>query len=102
MGVSDEVWEQLQRDKAAEVAREEEYQTMLKARDTASEAAREVIIRKLIKEEERRRQEAEMQKKLAAAGRCPAGYKWIKESISGGYRCAGGSHVVSEGQLNGI
>jgi SpoVK/Ycf46/Vps4 family AAA+-type ATPase len=100
-GVSDEVWEQLQKDRAAEEAREAEYQTMLKARDTAGEEAREKIVKRLLEEEERRRQEAEMRRKLAAAGVCPAGFEWIKQE-GAGYRCAGGSHFISEGQLAGI
>jgi hypothetical protein len=125
-GVSDEVWEQLEKDKAAEVAREEEFQALTKAREAAAEAARELIIKCLLakdeedrrrQEEERRRQEllreqiakqlqeaeerrkqqAAMRKKLAAAGVCPVGYRWIAQS--GGYRCAGGSHYMSDGQL---
>ncbi|KAI9742870.1 MAG: hypothetical protein M1818_003599 [Claussenomyces sp. TS43310] len=46
---------------------------------------------------ERERMEAQMQTKLRQMGVCSAGFQWIKQS--GGYRCAGGAHFVSDGQL---
>lgn len=46
---------------------------------------------------EARRMEQANQKKLKAMGVCPVGYRWIKQSA--GYRCAGGSHYVSDAQL---
>lgn len=94
VGVSDEVWEQLQRDKQAEERREKEYQDLIKAQRTASDAARQDIVRKLLEEEERRRKEQEAQQKLMSMGVCPVGYQWIKQSS--GYRCAGGSHYMSD------
>jgi SpoVK/Ycf46/Vps4 family AAA+-type ATPase len=93
-GVSDEVWEQLQRDKKAEERREKEYQDLLKAQRTASDEAKEQIVRRLIEEEERRRKEEEARKKLETIGVCPVGYPWIKQE--GGYRCGGGSHYMSD------
>ncbi|KAI4217411.1 MAG: hypothetical protein LQ351_000006 [Letrouitia transgressa] len=48
-------------------------------------------------EEEERRKEAAAQRKLQTLGVCVAGYHWIKGA--GGYRCAGGSHYVSDAQL---
>ncbi|KAL1871647.1 hypothetical protein Daus18300_004647 [Diaporthe australafricana] len=93
-GVSDEVWEQLQRDKQAEQEREQEYQNLLKAQRTATDEARERIVKKLLEEEERRRKEEEARKKLQAMGACPAGFAWIKQD--GGYRCEGGSHFMSD------
>ncbi|EPE03906.1 aaa family ATPase [Ophiostoma piceae UAMH 11346] len=96
-GVSDEVWGQLQKDREAGEQREREYQQLLKERDEASEAARDAIVRRLV-EEDRRRKEAEaMQAKLQELGACPVGYEWIKQSE--GYRCAGGSHFLSDSQL---
>lgn len=47
--------------------------------------------------ENRKRHEAQMQAKLRKIGVCVAGYQWIKQS--GGYRCAGGSHFVSNARL---
>ena len=47
-------------------------------------------------EEERRKEEA-AQRKLRTLGVCVAGFRWIKQA--GGYRCAGGSHYVSNAQL---
>lgn len=93
-GVSDEVWEQLQRDKKAEERREQEYRNLLKAQRSASDEARDRIVKQLLEEEERRRKEEEARKKLEANGVCPVGYHWIKQS--GGYRCAGGSHYMSD------
>ncbi|RYP86635.1 hypothetical protein DL769_000703 [Monosporascus sp. CRB-8-3] len=96
-GVSDAVWEQLQRDRQAEQEREDEYQRLLEAKNNATEANREKIVKRLLEEERRREQEAEMRKKLALMGVCPVGYQWIKQTS--GYRCAGGSHFMSDEQL---
>jgi len=41
--------------------------------------------------------ERKVQEKLRTMGICPAGYTWIKQT--NGYRCAGGSHLVSDAQL---
>jgi len=48
-------------------------------------------------EERKRKEEAKVQVKLRQMGVCVAGFQWIK--MSGGYRCAGGSHFVSDAQL---
>ena len=37
------------------------------------------------------------QEKLRQMGRCCMGYKWLREGA--GYRCAGGSHYVTDEQL---
>ncbi|KAF7863083.1 hypothetical protein EAF04_007166 [Stromatinia cepivora] len=50
-----------------------------------------------LQEEQRRRKEAQAQAKLRKIGVCVMGYQWIKQA--GGYRCAGGSHFVTDGQL---
>ncbi|KAE9967806.1 hypothetical protein BLS_006160, partial [Venturia inaequalis] len=148
LGVSDEVWHQLQYDKQAAQIREEQFQKLLKAeresknnfnmlqqKEEASErqfqqavqqnqdqaalqeAKRlreeerlehekerraleellEEIERKRQAEEEERKREAKAQEKLRTLGLCSAGFRWIKQAS--GYRCAGGSHFVSDSEL---
>ena len=47
-------------------------------------------------EEEKKRQA--IQEKLKQISPCPAGFAWHK--VGGGWRCAGGSHFVSDRKLN--
>eukprot|EP01041_Mallomonas_annulata_P004090 gene4090-8130_t len=42
--------------------------------------------------------ESRAQQKLRRMGKCSAGFDWIKTSY--GYQCAGGSHQISDAQLN--
>ena len=63
----------------------------------ALEAEMEILRRKRQEEEERRRKEREAQKKLRDMGVCCMGFRWIKQTS--GYRCAGGSHYVSNEHL---
>jgi hypothetical protein len=49
------------------------------------------------RELERKRVEEMAQVKLKEMGVCPVGYQWIKQGH--GYRCAGGSHFVSDAEL---
>jgi SpoVK/Ycf46/Vps4 family AAA+-type ATPase len=97
-GVSDEVWEQLQRDAAEEDRKEKELQELKQKEKTASEAQRKILVRQILEEEERRKQEEARKKKLMEMGLCPMGFNWIKES-TGGYRCGGGSHWISDGDV---
>ncbi|CBF78777.1 hypothetical protein AN7246.2 [Aspergillus nidulans FGSC A4] len=56
------------------------------------------ILRKIREaEEQARRKEQQLQQKLRHMGRCVAGFQWIKQAT--GYRCAGGSHFVSNEAL---
>ncbi|KAF4508732.1 hypothetical protein G6O67_005074 [Ophiocordyceps sinensis] len=96
-GVSDQVWHQLQLDRAEAGRKEARYQKLKMAQKSATDAARERIIGELLEEDERRKQEAAVKARLKAVGVCPAGYEWIKQE--GGYRCAGGSHWMSDGDL---
>ncbi|KAM7215771.1 helicase required for RNAi-mediated heterochromatin assembly 1 [Rhypophila decipiens] len=93
-GVSDAVWEQLLRDRKAEQEKEEEYQKLKEESRKASGAARDKIVKRLIEKEIQRKLEEEMKKKLMMMGQCPVGYAWIKQAS--GYRCAGGSHYMSD------
>jgi hypothetical protein len=77
-GVSDEVWEQLERDKHAMVAKEREFRRL--------------------QEEKRQYEEMERQKKLKVMGPCPMGFRWVKQAS--GYRCAGGSHTLTEAGID--
>ena len=63
----------------------------------ALEAEMETLRRRREEEEEARRKEQEAQKKLRRIGVCPVGFRWIKQA--GGYRCAGGSHWVTDAEL---
>jgi len=47
--------------------------------------------------ERERQKEREANKKLKTMGVCPMGYSWIKQAS--GYRCAGGSHFISDRAL---
>ncbi|KAF2713834.1 P-loop containing nucleoside triphosphate hydrolase protein [Pleomassaria siparia CBS 279.74] len=125
-GVSDEVWQQLEIDKKAAHDREKRYQRLqeekkaeekrieeLKRAEQAAkddEEKRKWEVERIIAETERRKKEEERaalerarelemktKKKLMELGVCPAGYQWTKEGS--GYRCAGGSHFLSNAQL---
>lgn len=91
-GVSDEVWEQLQKDKEKESQEKKELHRLKKAQKDASDADRERLVREILAEEDRRKQIEAKKAKLQRMGICPAGYHWIKQGD--GYRCAGGAHWV--------
>ncbi|KAG4267231.1 hypothetical protein FPRO04_04843 [Fusarium proliferatum] len=99
-GVSDEVWEQLQKDKEREAQEKEELRRLKKAQQDASEADREKLVRRILAEEEKRKRIEARKAKLMTMGVCPVGYQWIKQS--GGYRCAGGSHWMSDGDVDNL
>lgn len=105
-GVSDAVWEQLQRDRRVEEQREREYEELVKAahqqqnkevKNPSDEQHRDKIIKRLLEEEARRKQQEEARQKLMSQGVCPVGYHWIRQA--GGYRCAGGSHYMSDERM---
>ncbi|KAH7390934.1 P-loop containing nucleoside triphosphate hydrolase protein [Phaeosphaeria sp. MPI-PUGE-AT-0046c] len=125
-GISDAVWEQLDRDKHAMVAREREFRRLqeekqqeekriedMKRAEKEAADGEERSVReqeRIAAEIERRRKEAilaaiererekerQRQLRLRQMGPCPAGFHWIKQS--GGYRCAGGSHFLTDDML---
>jgi hypothetical protein len=107
-GVSDAVWNQLQRDRLKAEHEEREFRRLQEqARDLeewlrlCADAKRqkelEELRRKRKEAEERRRKEQLAQEKLSSIGRCPVGYAWIKQS--GGYRCEGGSHWIDDREV---
>ena len=126
-GVSDAVWEQLSRDKHALIAREQEYKQRQKEKQQEEQRIRDLIRaeKAAARDEERRRfeqmrieaelvrrqrdaelaaieeqraKEKEMQRKIQMLGPCPMGFVWIKGS--GGYRCAGGAHWLSDAYID--
>lgn len=58
---------------------------------------RERVLQELAKVRIRQEREIKAQRKLREMGVCVAGFRWIKQAR--GYRCAGGSHFVSDQQL---
>ncbi|KAF2220946.1 AAA domain-containing protein [Elsinoe ampelina] len=64
-------------------------------RKADDEAERLRLLQERQREEQKREQQ--MQQKLQNLGVCPMGYRWIKQA--GGYRCAGGSHYVTNEAL---
>ena len=140
-GVSDTLWDQLQKDKAREESRERQYQKLVQSEDCARKAVEDArdrektiqqmsdqekdddeskkrheherlkhelerrsyeerlarLQKKQEEEQKRRQQEQQAQEKLRHMGVCCAGFRWIKQGS--GYRCAGGSHYVSNEQL---
>ncbi|KAK3616698.1 hypothetical protein LTR22_026978, partial [Elasticomyces elasticus] len=107
-GVSDAIWNRLQKDaqNAEEERREcrrlvKEEETLRQWLKNCADAKRqrelEEIERKRQELEEKLRREAQAQEQLGMMGVCPAGFQWTKQG--GGYRCAGGAHFVSDRQM---
>ena len=84
-------------DQQARKDREEAHKAHLKALAVAKQEAKDRLRRTKEALERRRLEEARMQERLRSMSVCPMGYRWIKQA--GGYRCAGGSHFVSNMQL---
>ena len=63
----------------------------------ARERAAAALRKKQQEEEAKQRKEQEIQQKLKHIGLCPVGFPWVREA--NGYRCTGGTHFVSHGQL---
>ncbi len=48
-------------------------------------------------EKETSEEEKRIQAKIKRMGKCPMDFEWIK--VDGGYQCAGGSHFLSEAEI---
>jgi hypothetical protein len=81
-GVSQAIWDELQR------ARKAHEEKMERLRQEGNQ-------QKLKEEEERLRL---VQARVRQLCPCPMGYAWFQ--VSGGWRCRGGSHFVTDAQLN--
>jgi hypothetical protein len=71
------------------------------ARDAEEKKRLQDAANKLEQEKERSLREEnekrQLNEKLRRAGNCPKGFSWTREG--NGYRCGGGDHYVSDGQL---
>jgi len=90
--------------KAEKEARDDEERRRMEAERIRREMEarqRENMLARMEKERQKREQEKQKemqaQKKLKQLGVCIMGFRWIKQA--GGYRCAGGSHFVTDAQL---
>ncbi|TRM64558.1 P-loop containing nucleoside triphosphate hydrolase protein [Schizophyllum amplum] len=82
---------------AQEQQRLEQMRRKLQQAKAEEQKRRQALEAHKRKEQEEQRKREQAQKKLRQMGVCVQGYQWHK--IPGGYRCAGGSHFVSDAQL---
>ncbi|KAL9639722.1 MAG: hypothetical protein Q9204_000975 [Flavoplaca sp. TL-2023a] len=90
----------LAKQKAKDDAEREEFKRRHEQARLAEQRARmerERINAELEKIKVQKEKEVKAQRKLSEMGVCVMGFRWIKQT--GGYRCAGGSHFVTERQL---
>lgn len=98
LGVTDEVWEQLQTDMKAEAERDLKYQVKLwLKRATKFDELRQRMRKELVEIEAVRAEESAAREKLQSRGLCFMAYEWTRQSS--GWRCAGGMHFVSDTDL---
>ncbi|KAK8428842.1 putative AAA family ATPase [Phyllosticta citricarpa] len=87
-----------QNDDDEAIKRERERRRLAKIETQRRLEAEMAALRRKKEELDRQRQkEAKERAALQQMGVCCMGYRWIKQT--GGYRCAGGSHYVSEAQI---
>eukprot|EP00475_Leptophrys_vorax_P025521 TRINITY_DN35760_c0_g1_i1.p1 TRINITY_DN35760_c0_g1~~TRINITY_DN35760_c0_g1_i1.p1 ORF type:complete len:831 (+),score=222.21 TRINITY_DN35760_c0_g1_i1:213-2705(+) len=114
-GVTDHIWAELEaakqryyeeqrRVEEERIAEEKRQKELQEALARMAEAERQEALRKeqeRIRELERRaqklREEQQIKQRLRQLMKCPAGYEWFK--CGNGWRCSGGSHFVSNEQL---
>ncbi|KAI0117806.1 P-loop containing nucleoside triphosphate hydrolase protein [Nemania sp. FL0031] len=111
-GVSDAIWDQVQKAKAAADQEQARLKDLEEQRGNARDALvngseldkvrlrREymAINAEYLKAKEALQEREKIQKALGKLGRCVYGYLWTPES--GGYRCKGGSHFVSDAEVH--
>ncbi|KAL3251477.1 hypothetical protein ABHI18_010627 [Aspergillus niger] len=124
--ISDEVWNQLQLDKRAARFHQEginnlrkitarlrseatRYESVILQADSDSQESESqqklTKVRQLLKKfqeslaekEKAAQEERDIQERLKELGNCPFGYEWIRQRD--GYRCGGGMHFVSFGEI---
>jgi predicted kinase len=89
---------QTDQETANELKRKQEEERLQQLDTKRRKREKEETLRRIkAAEEARKKCEAAAQKKLKMMGVCCAGFRWIKQN--GGYRCAGGSHFVTDSQL---
>ncbi|KAL1740854.1 P-loop containing nucleoside triphosphate hydrolase protein [Schizophyllum fasciatum] len=81
----------------AEQRRVEELRKKMLQAKAEEERKRKALEERKRKEREETRQREQALQKLRKMGVCVQGYHWIR--MGGGYRCAGGSHFVSDAHL---
>ncbi|KAJ7857548.1 P-loop containing nucleoside triphosphate hydrolase protein [Mycena leptocephala] len=82
--------EELKKQRELQRLRDLEAQRLRKQLEAEAKARHEA-------QENARKREAEAQKRLQQMGVCVAGYAWTR--VGAGWRCAGGSHYMTDGQL---
>ncbi|KAJ3247215.1 hypothetical protein HDU77_008656 [Chytriomyces hyalinus] len=98
-GVSDEAWAELERSKQKRIEELErmrkELEELNRIRDEQERERKREEFEKKIREEAKK--EKALQERIRHICPCPAGFQWFK--TGNGWRCGGGSHFVSDAQL---
>ncbi|KAH8801454.1 ATPase, AAA family protein [Xylogone sp. PMI_703] len=95
--VEEEIWCQLQQAKKEEIQRRAELDRLEEELRKAKSNNRNQLLAKCDAIRKEIQHDEEVQKALKEMGVCTMGYEWTK--VSGGYRCKGGSHFVSDDKL---
>ncbi|KAJ3397278.1 hypothetical protein HDU80_009611, partial [Chytriomyces hyalinus] len=98
-GVSEEAWAELERSKQKRIEELErmrkELEELNRIRDEQERERKRAEFEKKIREEAKK--EKALQERIRQICPCPAGFQWFK--TGNGWRCGGGSHFVSDAQL---
>jgi len=100
-GVSEEIWQELEKAKQKEKEEKERLEEIKRQLEEAERLKDEKKKAELLEELKRRQEEERrrevMKKQLLAIQNCPMGFSWYE--VGGGWRCCGGSHFCSNEQL---